>query len=596
MPSSTAPRPADTPDRPQVPDGAGPGTRRVHLRFVGADAGTAALTWAQRQVWDWIRTDFGTGRHGHLNAVRVVALPERTRVPDVLSTVRELLVRHEALRTVFVLNAAGQPEQVVAAAGELAVDIVETGPDCAAGAAEDLRAGFLARGIDILHELPLQVGVSVSGGYARFAVLVMSRMTVDNWGAGNLRRDFNRVLAAVRQGRDLPDPPDGRQPLAQARYEASPAGTAVSAAGLRHWQEQLSTAAQLAVPFLDTGTGTGPERIQRVVLRSAAVSLALSVLTRRHRVQASAVVLAAVAASLGTYTGLDASTFMLHCGNRIRAELRPVVGNLKQHTLVTVDTAQASFGEIIERSASALLHGYRYGQYDNLVLGSLVEDVRRARGVEVARSAGFNDLAFGTERRSGGEPPSPEQIRAALAETVVERHPLPAVRSHADFVFYLHEFGDRARFSAHVDTGRLPTPEEVFRGVERILVAAAIRDHELSDWVAALGVKPAARDGDWVFVDNSWIHLPTVRRLARDVLGDHPCEVFVLTGTPTQLGVFAAGRPLQPRGVAATAGRRDRYRPLTILAVSRCHSRFVSSRLTAFMSSSRSFAIIRRAE
>lgn len=131
-----------------------------------------------------------------------------------------------------------------------------------------------------------------------------------------------------------------------------------------------------------------------------------------------------------------------------------------------------------------------------------------------------------------------------MPETTIESYSLTAARSHADFVFYIHELGERVYFSAHVDTGRLPVSdaEALFRSVERMLVAAATRDDELVDWASEVEVKPVVRDADWVLIDNSWIHLPTTRQFARDAIGDNQADLFALPGDPPRLGLFIASR------------------------------------------------------
>lgn len=375
----------------------------TEVRFDGAAGGTAPLTWAQRQVWDWIHADFDEGRHGHLNAALVVAPPPATRVAKVLDAIHGVLVAQEALRTRYRLAAMGNPEQVVAESGAVPAELVSAPADATETATEtmaaDVRARYLRRGIDVVREWPLLIGIVTANGWARQVVLVVSRMVVDAWGADILEGYLKAALAAAADGRARPEVPDGRQPLAQAAFEQTPAGLRISAASQRHWREQLMTGPQLTVPLLDRAIPATQDRIQRVVMRSAAIGRSLAVLTHRHRVPSSAVVLAAVAASLNTYTGLHAGTFMLHCGNRVRPELRSVVGCLKQHTLITITTAAGtSFSELIERSANALLSGFRHGQYDNRAVADLMAEVHRERGIDVARSAGFNQVA--TPRQS----------------------------------------------------------------------------------------------------------------------------------------------------------------------------------------------------
>jgi hypothetical protein len=515
--------------------------QQTEVRFAGAAAGRAPLTWAQRQVWEWIHADFPPGGHGHLNADITVELPCGTSIGQVLDAIRDLILGQEALRTTFRVH-DGQLEQVVAGKGVLGVDLVDAGADLPSVAAARLLSRYFDRGIDAVRELPLLAGVVVVDGEASHLVLVVSRMVVDKGGANNLRSYVDESLAAARAGVRWIPSGAGRQSLAQAEFERSEAGLRASEASLRYWREHLVVGPQLSLPFLVDAQISHPDRIQRMEMRSTAAARSIVVLAARYRMPAPAIILAALTAGLTTYTGLSVSTFMVHCGNRIRPALRTVVGNLKQHTLVTVRAADTSFRELVEVSASALLRAYRHGQYDSIALADLVSQVRRDRGIDVARSVGFNDMTFGASTVAGSDVPSAALVRAALTDTVVQRSPLRAARSHADFVFYLNEVGDRVNFSAHLDTGVFvpADAEAMFYGVERVLVAAATTDDDLIDWAVEVGIKPAKRDNDWILVDNSWIHLPTTRDLVAQVVGSRPYGVFPLDGKPTELAMFVA--------------------------------------------------------
>src|SRR5689334_14888597 len=94
---------------------------RVHAEFAGKRAGTAALTWGQRGMWNAISRNPA----GHFNLPMVLAVPRRPSptIARVTACVGELAGLHEALRTQIVA-VAGVPVQQVADAGSLPVEVV----------------------------------------------------------------------------------------------------------------------------------------------------------------------------------------------------------------------------------------------------------------------------------------------------------------------------------------------------------------------------------------------------------------------------------------------------------------------------------------
>src|SRR6185369_5751275 len=92
---------------------------------------------------------------------------------------------------------------------------------------------------------------------------------------------------------------------------------------------------------------------------------------------------------------------------------------------------------------------------------------------------------------------------------------LPATDLPARLVCYLNRLDEIAEFVVWADVRRLPTArlELLVRGVEKLLVAAATRDVDLTELPALTGLSPVDRGADWCFGDCGWVDLAEVRRL-----------------------------------------------------------------------------------
>ncbi|MFD4291820.1 amino acid adenylation domain-containing protein [Rhodococcus sp. NPDC058532] len=154
------------------------------------------LSFAQQRMWILDRLGAG-GAAGAYNvpiswrvagAVDVVALAE---------AVRDLMIRHEPLRTVFA-EADGRPRQVILPAEDIEVDLERCtvrAEDVAAAA-----AAAAAHRFDLEHRAPLRVTV-IETGDDTVVVLVIHHIATDEWSTRALLTDLMTAYAQRQQGR-----------------------------------------------------------------------------------------------------------------------------------------------------------------------------------------------------------------------------------------------------------------------------------------------------------------------------------------------------------------------------------------------------------
>jgi hypothetical protein len=510
-------------------------TGSVTVGFSGDRAAEGPLTFAQRDTLAWI-TEPDDAASALLRWT--FELPDGARMADVTSAFAILLARHEALRTTYVVAEA--PVQRVARSGELVIStyriIGEFDQD---KVAQQLLDELCEQGIDFTVDLPLRVAVAGVGEWPRVAVAVYSHMAADFGTTVVIGRQFTELVgdpAARVVG------PKAHQPLDQAHLENSPRGRRRSEAAIRHWRTQVGRAphAVCSLPA-PSGDALGPRASghRTCVLVSPAAALALGRIEARTRLGRQAVVLAAICALLARRTAVDGLAFVSISGNRFHSRLGEYVGDLAQDGLIALDLDAAGFDELIGRAAGATLIANANSSYDPQALNDMLDEVGHARGAVFARDFVVNNLSVHVEaamanqqtdlRPAAGDDYDGELARALELCSLTWR-PAPdfpemllcvPVRVDSEFIFTLT--GD----TAYLAEAEL---EQLVRGLERLVVAAADRDIPLAELGAVTGVEPVRRGPDWVRIDSSWIHLPAVRRLLLDALNAPAAHVFV--GSP----------------------------------------------------------------
>jgi hypothetical protein len=88
------------------------------------------------------------------------------------------------------------------------------------------------------------------------------------------------------------------------------------------------------------------------------------------------------------------------------------------------------------------------------------------------------------------------------------------------------------------DSGRVPRAdiEALLRGVERLLVAAAVDDVSMDRVAEITGACPSVRDDGWLLVDSCWIELAEAQRLLDDALPACGARIFPVPGAGTSAG------------------------------------------------------------
>ncbi|CAG6395102.1 condensation domain-containing protein [Streptomyces cocklensis] len=441
-------------------------TDRVVVPFEGAGAGAGGLTWGQRKVWTLMQ-QAGTS----MSMGGAVPVTDGRTVQDLAAELRFFMCRYASMRARIRTGADGGPVQEVAGSGQAVLGIV----DSADGADPDLAARELAERweatpFDHAEEWPIRMAAVRSRGRVTHVVVTISHVATDGGGIAVMLRELGERDPATGQPAG-PAPATG--PLELAALQGAPSARRQNDVSLRHWERLLRAAGPRRFgPRVDRGE----PRYRLGVFTSRALHLASRAVAARTGDSTSSVLLAGYALAVARLTGISPMLIQVVVSNRFRPGLAGVSHPLSVNGLFMVDTADATFDEVVDRTrrASALCSKHAY--YDPAALDELRARIDRERGEVVETSCLFNDrrLDLGVEP-PGQVPPSAQELADARA--------VSSLRWGKPFPTYLDKLmvqvgaaGDAVELEIQVDTHHVSADEvhALMLDLEAVVVAAAL--------------------------------------------------------------------------------------------------------------------------
>jgi hypothetical protein len=430
-------------------------TGRVLVPFAGDGSGDEELSWGQQEIW---RAMVRQGNWFPLGGLE--ELPPGTTVDDIAAELGYLLSRYQTMRTRLRFDADGRPRQVVHAAGEIALEVVEAGDADPAQVADAVLWRYQHTDYDFVDEWPVRMAVIRQHGALTHQVSIMCHLVTDNAGGAVMLREVHARVDT---------PVTATTSLEQARWQQSPAGQRRDRAARRHWETALRA---LTPPPADSSTDRRFPRFWQAELTSPATMLAARVIAERMRTETAPVVLTLVASALAGITGVAPVVLRPIVGNRFQPGLADAVANVSQNGLCVLDIAGVGFDEAAERTRRASMTAFKHAYFDPVAMDELVARVSAERGVDV------DVRCFYSDRRATaaaiGPVPTVDDVRTALPRTAfrwVAEHDVPLER----LMVYVDDAPDALALSVFVDTHFLSPAdtETCLRAVEELAVRAA---------------------------------------------------------------------------------------------------------------------------
>ncbi len=436
-------------------------TDRIVVAFAGDGAGAGELSWGQQDIWQAMvrqQSWLPNGAWGPLAA--------GTTVDDVAEQLRYMMSRFPSARTRLRFDADGRPSQVVAASGEIALEIVEAGADDPAAVAEAVRLRLQEAEYDFEADWPIRMAAVRSGGALTHLVVVMCHLVADGFGTQVLLDDLaTRVTTPIPQ----------LQPLEQARWQRSPAGQRQNTNALRHWDGILRGMPSRRFP--DTAEKPSP-RHWRGEFQSFALAPALRAVTEQTGVPAAPALLAVFAVALARVTRVNPVVLRPMVNNRFRPGLDRVVCMLAQYGLCQLDVAGASFAEVLDRARRGAMTTYKHAYYHPVELDDLIGRVVAERGAELELPCYFNDRRADVGAGTGTDA-APLPSEAALREAAARGTFRWTTRQDVPFeplIVHIDDVPGAVQAIIFMDT-HVVSPadgEALLRGMEAAAVEAAL--------------------------------------------------------------------------------------------------------------------------
>jgi hypothetical protein len=324
--------------------------------------------------------------------------------------------------------------------------------------AESVRLWYHETPFDFENDWPVRMAVIEHEGKATHLIAIMCHIVSDGLGALVMLSD-----CAAR----TEEPVDGAQPLAQAQWQATPAGQRQNAAALKHWEKTLLSVAPLSFP-------PSPQRPQprhwRGDFSSPALLKAVHALTVAAQVDSSQVLLAIFASALNRVSEVNPVAIRPMVSNRFRPGLSNVVALVAQYGLCALDVAGLTFSEVLSQVGKATMTAYKYAYYDPAGLHKTVANVLAER-----KPAFFNDRRMETRQGFPGPVPSASDILDTATDyrldwTIKQDDPFEPLILHVD------DAPGAMNIVIFMDTHFIApdVAEELLRAMQEVAVQAAL--------------------------------------------------------------------------------------------------------------------------
>jgi amino acid adenylation domain-containing protein len=339
-----------------------------------------ALSFAQQRLWFLARLGEEEGTGGEAAAYHVPAalrLVGRLQVGLLRRALDEVVRRHEALRTAFVVVEGGEPRQAIAAAVEMAVAAVDLGALPAAARWRELRRRIdeeALRPFDLQRAPLLRASLWQLAGEEHALLVTLSHLVVDGWALALLVEEVAALYGAWSRGEPSPLGPVELQYADYTEWQRRWLTAERLERELAYWRQRLAGApARLALPLdrpRGVADGGGARGGSRGVGFDAALTAALRALGRGADVTLFMTLLAGWQALLGRLCDSADVVVGSPVANRTRLGLERVMGCLVNTVVLRGDLrGDPSFAELLARVRETALAAYAHQElpFDKLV-------------------------------------------------------------------------------------------------------------------------------------------------------------------------------------------------------------------------------------
>jgi amino acid adenylation domain-containing protein len=339
---------------------------------------TSPLSFAQERLWFLEQLEPGSAVY---NVCRAVRLHGPLKIAALEQSLREILRRHDILRTAFpAVN--GQPLQVAAQALEVTIrqdELRHLSSTQREVEAERLLVEELQRPFDLSRGLLLRAMLLQLDDREHILLLTTHHIVSDAWSLGILFREFAILYDAYSGGKTSPLPELPVQYADYAVWQREWLQGEVLESQLSYWKQHLGI--DLPVLRLPTDRPRLPFQSFRGKRRQIALpeslTTALNELSQREGVTLFMTLLAAFQSLLYRYTGQEDIVVGSPIANRTRTEVEELIGCFVNTLALRTDlSGKPTFRELLLRVRDVCFGAYAH---QDLPFEKLVEELQPDR-------------------------------------------------------------------------------------------------------------------------------------------------------------------------------------------------------------------------
>ncbi|WP_018410094.1 non-ribosomal peptide synthetase [Methyloversatilis thermotolerans] len=344
------------------------------------------LSFAQHRLWFVQQLDPDSTAY---NVSTVLALDGTLDAAAMQRSLHALVERHEVLRTRFVGDAQGQPQQMVDAVPDDLLPLQDLSGAADAEAAARARVAALTRPPFDLARVPLRCALIKVAATRHLLVLATHHIVCDRWSVGVFLRELATLYRAACRKEPSPLAPLAIQYADWAAWQRDTLDGAELQKLSDYWMRQLGAGSDnesgKALPLLDLPYDRPQPRIAddagawHALALPAGLSDALRALAQHRQTTLFALLLAAFNILLARYADSEDIVVGSDIANRERPETADMIGLLVNTLVLRNDlSGNPRFGELLARVRQTVLDALAHQAMPFEKLVELLNPERRA--------------------------------------------------------------------------------------------------------------------------------------------------------------------------------------------------------------------------
>jgi amino acid adenylation domain-containing protein len=349
---------------------------------VGSDGeqSSCPLSFSQQRLWFLDQLEPGNPFY---NMSRPISFHGSLDVRALAQSLKEIIRRHEALRTTFAIE-NGEPVQVIAPAQEFELSSRDLSGMAAAQQEEQVRqliAAEAAVPFDLGKGPLVRSSLLRLGESEHVLLLTMHHIVCDGWSLGILFRELSVLYEAYRQGEASPLAELAVQYADYALWQREWLQGAVLEQQLKYWREQLAgMAGVLELPSDRVRPAVQSYRgARQKVSLTRELTRELKQLSQQAGVTMYMTLLAGFTALLSRYSGQEEIVVGSPNANRTRAEVEGLIGFFVNTLVLRTElSGEPTFSELLQRVKEVCIGAY---SHQDMPFEKLVEELEPERSL-----------------------------------------------------------------------------------------------------------------------------------------------------------------------------------------------------------------------